>query len=330
MSNSFSLAQAPIPALSKLLYDSVRELSYGNLTAAIRRFEASMVLGTKAKRGDRIWRLPGRAIAMMTKENSNPKLAKLGRPTAALYSTLSLSLAPADMAGIDLCPMRSAACTAGCLGHNSGHSAMGVGAANNRAVMTMVRRARIARTVALFGSDLFSSHNALQSITAEIEAFVKRCRKRGVLPAVRMNAFSDIVWEKVWPELFTRFPMVTFYDYTKIPARMYGELPRNYSLTFSRSETNEAHAIAMLQNTESNVAIVFGVKNPADMPTTWNGFRVIDGTADDMRFLDDPNIIVGLSWKGPTSKAAYTKSLTAAIASGFAVPVPAPTTSLTR
>ena len=318
MSNSFSLAQASIPALSP-----ARELSYGNLTAAIRRFEAGRALGTKAKRGGNS---RFKAIAMMTKENSNPKLAKLGRPIARFYSTLSLSLAPADMAGIDLCPMRSAACTAGCLGHNSGHSAMGVGAANDRSVMTMVRRARIARTAALFGSDLFTSHNALQSITAEIGAFVKRCTRRGVLPAVRMNAFSDIVWEKVWPELFTRFPGVTFYDYTKIPSRMYGELPPNYSLTFSRSENNEGHAIAVLQKTIHNVAIVFGVKNPADMPTSWNGFRVIDGTADDMRFLDDPNTIVGLSWKGPTSKAAYTKSLNTAIASGFAVPV----SSLTR
>ena len=317
---------SPAPAPDKL--------SYGNFTAAIRRFEAGQALGTRiaprlAKRGSRF-----RAIAMMTRENSNPKLAKLGRPVAGLYSTLSLSLAPADMAGIDLCPMRSASCTAGCLGHNSGHSAMGRGAANDRSVMTMVRQARIRRTQALFGSDLFTSHNALQSITAEIRAFVKRCKRRGVFPAVRMNAFSDIVWEKVWPELFTRFPGVTFYDYTKIPSRMYGTLPQNYSLTFSRSETNQGQAISVLQSTEHNVAIVFGVKNPADMPTTWNGFRVIDGTADDMRFLDAPNTIVGLSWKGPTSKAAYTESLTAAIAAGFAVAVPgaftAPTTSLTR
>ena len=75
MSNSFSLAQAPISALSP-----ARELSYGNLTAAIRRFEAGMALGTKAKRGGNS---RFRAIPMMTKENSNPKLAKLGRPISA-------------------------------------------------------------------------------------------------------------------------------------------------------------------------------------------------------------------------------------------------------
>jgi hypothetical protein len=326
MSNNtivFSLSQITPPSAP-----AARELSYGNLAKAIERFEYGMSSNVRVLQSKRTRFNNHSHMTMMTKENSNPKLAKLGRPEAAGYATLSLSLAPADMAGIDLCPMRTAACTAGCLGHNSGHSVMGKDCANDRTKVTPVRAARIKRTQALFGSDIFVSHNALEAITNEIACFVKRCAKRGIRPAVRMNAFSDIVWERVWPQLFQRFPMVKFYDYTKIAARKDSKLPSNYTLTLSRSEKNESTVLEVMKQgfRIKNVAVVFGVKNPADMPTTWNGFTVIDGTADDMRFLDAPNTIVGLSWKGPSSKTAYTKSLNAAIASGFAVSV----SSLTR
>ncbi len=318
--STFTLTQIPAVSLPS-------NLSYANLAAAIRQFEIATANGvTRKTRRLTAKLIPTLArnpysMVMMTQENSNPKLAKFGRPQAAEYATLSLSLAPADMAGIDLCPKRSAACTAGCLGHNSGHSVMGKNAANDRSTMTPVRSARIRRTQALFGANLNVGYNAIESITAEIESFVKRCAKRGILPAVRMNAFSDIVWEKVWPELFTRFPMIKFYDYTKIAKRMESALPANYSLTLSRSENNESEILLTMSQKRGNVAVVFGVKNPADIPSTWNGYQVIDGTADDMRFLDKPNTIVGLSWKGPTSKTAYTNSLNSAIASGFAVAV---------
>ena len=355
MSN-FSLAQAPaIP--------SAPGLSYANLTAHIREFETPN--SQRQLRRDRRYRrlcmtgpvawvpIPLRRTPIMTAEASNPKLAKSGRPGADAYLTLSLSLAPADMAGIDLCPKRSPACTTGCLGHNSGHSVMGIGAANNRAVITPVRRARIARTTELFGSQWSTTESALEAIIREIRAFERRCTRLGKLPAVRMNAFSDIVWEKLWPELFARFPGVKFYDYTKIGARIYFDsgpddgyvpglraLPSNYSLTFSRSELNEPAATSVLR-AGGNVAVVFGCKNPADLPKSWttsagDTYPVLDGTADDARFLDPAGWVIGLTWKGPTNTAAYTKSLNDAIISGFAVPVPAPapapapTTSLTR
>jgi len=283
-------------------------LSYANLRASVRHYEQLRSCTGLGRRKNPI----------MSHEGANSKLAKVSpRPGVDAHMILSLSLAPADSAGIDVCPSRSAGCTAGCLGHNAGHSVMGVGCANNPSMPTPVRTARIMRTRELFGGGA-PAMAALRSIEKEIASFQKRCFKAKKLPAVRLNAFSDIMWEIMWPELFVRFPMVRFYDYTKIGSRLDSLLPPNYHLTLSHNEDNAATVVSALYRGH-NVAMVFGVKNAEDMPKNWWGYPVLDGTADDMRFLDPKNCIVGLTWKGPTSKAEYAVSLQNALASGFAV-----------
>ena len=72
-----------------------------------------------------------------------------------------------------------------------------------------------------------------------------------------------------------------------------GKLPSNYSLTFSRSETNEAQCLEVL-NRGGNVAVVFR----KELPTHWNGFPVINGDENDLRFLDPKGVVVGLKAKG--------------------------------
>jgi hypothetical protein len=248
----------------------------------------------------------------MSKEDSNPKLF-LG--SAQGHATLSLSLSPANTSGIDICP-KAGFCRQGCVGINAGHSVLGVGCANNPSVLNSVRSARIARTRELFGGGSIAQ-SALQAIDREIASFVKRCAKRNITPSVRMNAFSDILWEKVWGELFERYSTVQFYDYTKIASRV-GKTPSNYHLTFSRAEDNESDAIGILQS-GYNVAVVFGIESATELPKTWNGYTVIDGTATDLRFLDPKNSVVGLSWKGPTSHRAYDESMAYATSNGFAV-----------
>ena len=52
------------------------------------------------------------------------------------------------------------------------------------------------------------------------------------------------------------FPDVQFYDYTKNWKRFEKQLPANYHLTFSRSETNHDKAMELL-NSGINVAIIF-------------------------------------------------------------------------
>lgn len=291
----------PAPTVNKLRYASLRNAC------------AVYEMGSRTIR---------RNNPIMTMEGSNPKLSI----ESDTYETLSLSLAPADSSGIDICPLRSEACTNGCLGHNSGHSVMGSNCSNNRHAVSPVRLARIKRTRELFGGfGEEASLAAVQSIDQEIAAFVRRCRKNNKKPVVRMNAFSDIVWESYWPALFARYSMVQFYDYTKIVDRFddregYRELPANYHLTFSRSEDNEYNAISLLESGK-NVAVVFAVDSAKLLPSSWKGYRVIDGTASDLRFLDDKNVVVGLPWKGPAGTAAYWQSLRTAKKSGFAVTV---------
>ena len=90
MSNNaiaFTLSQITPPSAP-----AARELSYGNLAKAIERFEYGMSSNVRVLQSKRTRFNNHSHMTMMTKENSNPKLAKLGRPEAAGYATLSLSL----------------------------------------------------------------------------------------------------------------------------------------------------------------------------------------------------------------------------------------------
>ena len=127
--------------------------------------------------------------------------------------------------------------------------------------------------------------------------------------AVRLNGTTDIPFEKVIIEkgmnIFDAFPNVQFYDYTKNPIRMKkylnGELAPNYHLTFSRSEDNDTIVDEIL-SLGGSVAIVFGIKDISKLPITYKGYKVINGDETDLRFLDEPNVIVGLKYKLVTGK----------------------------
>jgi hypothetical protein len=92
------------------------------------------------------------------------------------------------------------------------------------------------------------------------------------------------------------FPSVQFYDYTKIPIKFRQNLPQNYDLTFSRSEDNED---ATLEAIDLGVRVAMVWRDA--IPSQWAGMRVIDGTKNDLRFLDDAPI-VGLCAKGTEAK----------------------------
>jgi hypothetical protein len=76
-----------------------------------------------------------------------------------------------------------------------------------------------------------------------------------------------------------------------------GELPSNYHLTFSRSESNESLVDAVLAS-GGNVAVVFR----GELPASWKGKRVVSGDESDLRFNDPQNVIVGLVEKGKAKK----------------------------
>jgi hypothetical protein len=205
--------------------------------------------------------------------DSNAKLAKSDKAGKG-YLTYGLSLAPANTSGFNVCSKATPGCSAGCLFY----------AGQGR--FDSVKTGRIAKT-RLFFQDRATFKAMLFS---ELTKARTKATKQGKTLAVRLNVLSDLPWERVFPDLFSTFSDVQFYDYTKVSGRT---VPSNYHLTFSRSETNEAIALAEYRNGK-NVAVVFSDKT---LPETWNGIKVLNGDETDLRFLDERGI-VGLYAKG--------------------------------
>jgi hypothetical protein len=212
---------------------------------------------------------------LLSDGDSNAKLAKSNKAGKG-YLTYGLSLAPASTSGYNVCSKATAGCSTGCLFY------AGQGRFAN------VQRGRIAKARLLFQDK--ATFRAM--LFAELHKARAKAHKQGLTLAVRLNVLSDIPWERVFPELFTEFSDVQFYDYTKLLTRV--DVPTNYHLTYSRSETNEAGVIELL-SAGRNVAVVFDDKA---LPATWQGFEVINGDETDLRFLDKAGVVVGLYAKG--------------------------------
>lgn len=214
---------------------------------------------------------------------TNAKTAKSER--AGQYSTLILYLSPYKLSGKQFCPAASEGCIGSCL-NTAG-----------RGAMSPIQKSRANRSEYFITDRL----TFLNQVKTEIKKHVKRCKKLGVLPAVRLNGTSDLPWESF--DIMQSFPEVQFYDYTAVFTRAQAFAtnhplwPKNYHLTFSRKENNEPKAIAML-NAGVSVSVVFR-KN---IPATWNGFPVINGDTTDLRFLDARGVVVGLTAKGKAKK----------------------------
>lgn len=200
------------------------------------------------------------------------------------YLTAIVYLAPATESiaygGQNTCPGASAGCALACLGHRSARLRM-VSGASAKAWKTLLWTWR---------PDVFK-----RLLFREVYNLRNKAFHQGLIPAVRLNGASDVVWERKFPKLFASFPDVVFYDYTKLAARMARSRPVNYHLTFSRSETNGADVKRVLGFGE-NVAIVF-TDLPRALRDGWEGFKVVDGDETDARPTDDKGVVVGLSPK---------------------------------
>jgi hypothetical protein len=215
------------------------------------------------------------------------KAQKLGWLNAINY------MAPHKLASVgNLCPDASAGCIELCLGVTSG----------NAALYPTVLKSRIAKAQ-WFMNDrkAFMRHAAKHIRSALIKA-----RNSDLRLCVRMNGSTDIAWENLHVQgelsLVEQFPGVQFVDYTKSVKRALaharGQLPRNYHLTFSRSETNEAQCLEVLA-AGGNVAVVSSLARPI----AWQGYPTVDGDASDLRHLDPKGVVVWLSPKGAKAKA---------------------------
>jgi hypothetical protein len=228
------------------------------------------------------------------------KASKYGYLNAIHY------LAPAASADgtFNLCPNASDGCIALCLGRYSGQASM---VADLEHGTNATRESRKAKAIRF----MRDRPRYLVDVVHAVRKLERQAQKAGKKLCVRMNGSSDIAWEHVkvfaanrWhASIMAAFPHIQFVDYTKIARRFDRALPANYSLTFSRSETNEAEAIALLERGH-NVAVVFaGAK-----PLSWRGHIVIDGDAHDLRHLDpraEPGCagyVIALSPKGARAK----------------------------
>ena len=236
---------------------------------------------------------------------------KLRKSSGKGFATIGLSLAPHKSAGVgNLCPNASPGCIAACLDHQGMAS-----------VFSSIQDARRRKTEIFY-------HNRkwfIDRLKVEIDNKQRKANSKNLRLAVRLNVFSDVPWERIEPGIFSDFPEVEFYDYTKNPTRA-GLLLPNYWVTFSRSEINHKDCLNILRN-GGNVAVPFAdisanyVGNRAglqQLPKTWKGFPVINGDESDLRFQDTRGRkrgrVVGLKLK-----AYSTLERQQAIESGFAV-----------
>lgn len=181
----------------------------------------------------------GKTIRLLSE---NSKLAKVPGVRGPGWLLRGLAIAPADVGGREVCQWRSAGCTAACNGLFSG--------GNN---MPNTRRAMIERKMMFFER----RPQFKEQLLSEIASLQARADREGLRVAVRLNVSSDIVWERVFPELFREFPRVSFYDYTKAALRHRPELPENYSLSHSVSERSKYADIVAAIAAGRNIVAAF-------------------------------------------------------------------------
>ena len=221
---------------------------------------------------------------LLSKGNTNSKTAKNSIKTFILY------LAPHNLnnKGLTLCKDASKGCIASCL-YSAG-----------RGKFSNVQSSRINK------ANYFVTDKKvfLTQLLKEIKKEIKKASDKDEKIAFRLNGTSDIDFLYLLNknldfdiELLT-YDKVYFYDYTKSIARAkrYKDF-RNYTLTFSKSETNDKEVKEAL-NLGINVAAVF----KDNLPQKYKGVKVIDGDFSDLEMIKHKNIILGLKAKGDAKK----------------------------
>lgn len=201
-------------------------------------------------------------------------------------ATYGIYLAPADMSGHNVCP-KCEHCKQFCLA-GSGHNKMDVLSGANR-----INKARIKRTLLFwYNRTLF-----VRIMLHEIAAAKRYAERRGIPESNRINCVSDLspllFRDDNGRHILDLLLNTMFYDYTKVISSInIAKRYDNYDLTFSFDGYNWDECETALKN-GVRVAVVFAKK----LPKTFHGYKVIDGDAYDMRYLDPHDVIVGLKYK---------------------------------
>ena len=221
---------------------------------------------------------------LLSKGSTNAKTSKNDINTFILY------LAPHNLnyKGVTLCKDATKGCIDSCL------NTAGRGAFSN------VQLSRINKAN-FYVSDkkLF-----LAQLLKEIKKEIKKASDKNEKIAFRLNGTSDIDFLYLLDKHFDfnvdllNYDKVYFYDYTKSLARSKRyQNYRNYTLTFSKSESNQKETNQAL-NLGINVAAVFS----GDLPKTYKGIKVVDGDKTDLQMIKFKNVILGLKAKGKARK----------------------------
>ena len=214
---------------------------------------------------------------------ANPKIQK---GTKQGYLSFILHLAPADLSGKEVCPKRTAGCTAACL-NTAGRGGM----FKKGETTNMIQKARIRKTELFFND----RETFMEQLEQDINKAIKFAQRKGLTPVFRLNGTSDLSWEKYTlkgsdKNVFEMFDNIQFYDYTKVLGRKVSQY-KNYHLTFSRAESNDADCQKAIEQ-GMNVTAVFD-----EIP---QGMFSADET--DLRFLDPKVGVIGLKAKGRAKK----------------------------
>ena len=232
------------------------------------------------------------------------KLLSVGNPKTLKgmkegYNTFILHLAPASLSGYNTCPKATEGCKTACLNTAGRGGMFKKGESTN-----VIQKARIRKTKMFFENRA----EFMADLVKDIELAIKQSEKKGLIPVFRLNGTSDLSFEKyevirngkLYRNIFTAFPDVQFYDYTKILGRKIANIP-NYSLTFSAADGNDNDVVKAITQ-GYNIATVFGIKKTLPMPDSYLGLPVFNGDESDLRFLDPKGVVVGLYAKGKAKK----------------------------
>ncbi len=212
--------------------------------------------------------------SLLADGKSNTKMAK------NTVKTYGLSLVPHTLNSKkeNLCPFSTKECRSLCLNMTG------------RAAFDNVQTARLNKT------DYFVSDREgfLKKLYGELE----QIDKKGEKCLVRLNVVSDVNWRKEFLNKgldIGKLKNIIFYAYTKNPFQIEENDLDNQHFTFSYSGGNWKWCEKFLKEKTANVAVVF--KN--SLPSTWRGFKVINGDDSDERVMDEKGVIVGLKYKTP-------------------------------
>jgi hypothetical protein len=203
------------------------------------------------------------------------------------------------LSGYETCAKRTTGCTAACLNLAGRGGMFKKGESTN-----VIQQARIRKTKMFFENRV----EFMATLVKDIELGIKQSARLNLIPVFRLNGTSDLAFEKyevvrngqLFRNIFTAFPEVTFYDYTKILGRKVANIA-NYSLTFSAADGNDNDVMKAIAQ-GYNVATVFGLKKTEPMPESYMGLPVFNGDESDLRFLDPKGVVVGLYAKGKAKK----------------------------